>query len=157
MNNYATAVPVAPPTTAHRSHPPLLGIGYPLLVAASGIPASALAMWADSHFVREVMSKCHDSNGIPGYGLALAWAGALASLGAVLWLLRGLLTRRTHPVGWLVLTVLLVPLLVQALVLNSAAHDSGHRPTYCAGLAAPATPAVPALPATPVTPVTPAR
>jgi hypothetical protein len=134
---YTDLTPPAAPPMAHRKYAALLGIGYPLLVALAGVPASALAMWADWHFVRDVLSSCHDSNGIPGYGPALAWAGVLASLGAALWLLRGLLTRRAHPAGWLALVVLLITLLLQAAVLNDALDDGGHQHTWCDGLTAP--------------------
>ncbi|GAA1262677.1 hypothetical protein GCM10009665_60410 [Kitasatospora nipponensis] len=133
-------------TTSHLPHPTAAApaparLRYPLLLGAAGLLLSGFAIWADGHFVDDVLRHCRNSAGLPVSGVVAAWAGLAAGLLAVLWLGRHLVTRRIAPraraaVGVL-LAVSVLPLLVQGIAVTSALHDSGPRPSPCFGLAAP--------------------
>ncbi|MFI9360620.1 hypothetical protein ACIG5E_06100 [Kitasatospora sp. NPDC053057] len=115
---------------------------YPLLLMGVGLACT----WWSAGEVRDVqrmLSKCHDSDGAPGYILPLDWTGV--ALGAVavgwaVWIVAAAFRRRSVvPVGCLhaaLAALLPVLVLVLALQVVSAGDDGDythHRHHYCSG------------------------
>ncbi len=116
---------------------------YCLAAMAAGWACSWFAFRADGG-VQQLIGRCQDSPGIPGYALLLAWAGPLLSAAAALRAVRlAALTQRetSRPIsagGCLLFVALPTALLFGAFqyaVLQDARGYDGPQHSPCAGAA----------------------
>ncbi|MFI6443336.1 hypothetical protein [Kitasatospora sp. NPDC050543] len=135
------AVHFGPQATGPGRRPPKAR--YPLLLVLVGWAGSRVAVWADGHYVGDVLRSCHNSPGLPFFALAAAWAGLAASLTGVVLLVRLLvvvLRAQTARFSWrtgslaALFPVVLLVLLVQVVAVNSSIDRSGRQHHPCSGL-----------------------
>ncbi|MFI6155124.1 hypothetical protein ACIBCA_20815 [Kitasatospora sp. NPDC051170] len=113
----------------------------PLLLACLGWACTAPTLVADAD-IHELVSRCLDSPGAPAYVLPLSRAGLALAVVAVCWGSRQLVTgvrSRTlrlslgHALLCAVLPVAVIGVPVQYALTQTAAHDTGPRPSPCIG------------------------
>ncbi|WP_031078774.1 hypothetical protein [Streptomyces sp. NRRL WC-3742] len=113
----------------------------PLLLACLGWACTVPTLVADGD-IHELVSRCLDSPGAPAYVLPLSWAGLVLAVGAVCWgswqLVTGVRSRTLrlslgHALLCAALPVAAIGVPFQYALTQTAAYDTGTRPSPCFG------------------------